>query len=260
LEFALHGADVVAIEGRAANIAKAEFAVRAYGLRNVELIHGDVRSLSKATHGSFDLIICSGILYHLPAVDAWKFIQSMYETCDCAVLIDTFIALSSQTMVSIDGFECHGLIYPEHDNTETSHEIGRKLWASLDNLTSFWFTEPTLMNLLRRAGFTTCFDVLTPNVGHGRDRKTYCAVKSKAVKILSSDLTDVQEPINIPEGVNPLYDAVQQPRSKSFQFGKKMLPPAVKDAIKPALRRFGLLPPDTTPEFMRKRNRDRTDR
>lgn len=253
IEFALQGAKAVGIEGRAANIAKAEFAVRAHGLLNVQLIQGDVRSLSKRDHGSFDIVICSGILYHLPARDAWSLIQRISDVCSGLVLLDTFIALSSQTTVTLDGMECHGLIYPEHDVGATAHDKARRLWASLDNETSFWFTEPTLLNLLEKAGFSTCYDVLIPYLpSHGRDRKTYCAVKGTPVTILSSDPTDRQGPIPVPEGLNPSFDPVQAPRSRIFHFAKQVLPSPVKEAIKPALRRLGIIPPDSTPEFMRK--------
>ena len=65
VEFARQGAQVVAIEGREANIEKARFSKRALGLDNLELIHGDVRDLSRERHGSFDIVLCLGILYHL---------------------------------------------------------------------------------------------------------------------------------------------------------------------------------------------------
>jgi hypothetical protein len=148
------------------------------------------------------------------------------------------------------------LNYFEHDENASAEEKAQKLWASLDNPSSFWFTEPTLMNLIARAGFTTCVDVLIPHMPNNlRDRKTYCAVKGAAAKILSSDLTDKQPPVDIPEGINPRFDLAQARRSAIFRFAKKTLPPSVKSAIKPALRALRILPPDTTPEFLRKKTK-----
>jgi 2-polyprenyl-3-methyl-5-hydroxy-6-metoxy-1,4-benzoquinol methylase len=253
LEFALHGAAVVGIEGRVSNIAKAEFASRAYGLSTMRLIHGDVRSLSREQHGSFDIIICSGILYHLTAPDAWKLIQNMFDVCEGIVLIDTFIALTSQTTITLDAMECHGLIYPEHEENASAEQKTRALWASLDNPASFWFTEPTLMNLIAKAGFSTCVDVLIPHMPNNlRDRKTYCALKGQTVKILSSDPTDRQAAGDISEGINPRFDAIQKRQSMIFRFAKRVLPTSVKSAIKPALRALRIIPPDSTPDFMRK--------
>src|SRR5579871_6135865 len=62
LEFASHGARVVAIEGREANNARAQFAAEALGLSNVEFVTDDVRNLSERKYGRFDVVLCSGIL------------------------------------------------------------------------------------------------------------------------------------------------------------------------------------------------------
>ena len=68
LEFAQRGAEVVAIEGREANLEKARFAARALGLE-VDFQLGDVRDLDAERHGEFDLVLALGILYHLDATD-----------------------------------------------------------------------------------------------------------------------------------------------------------------------------------------------
>jgi 2-polyprenyl-3-methyl-5-hydroxy-6-metoxy-1,4-benzoquinol methylase len=81
IEFALQGANVVAIEGGAVNLEKAKFAADALGLKNVELLLGDVRDLSVKRHGKFDLILCLGILYHLDAPDVMEFVQRIADSC-----------------------------------------------------------------------------------------------------------------------------------------------------------------------------------
>ena len=250
IEFALHGCEVVGIEGREASVAKCDFVKGELGLDRARFFQDDVRNLSLEKYGEFDVVICSGLLYHLPARDAWGLLRSMYETCKGIVILDTFVALSSQLTVEIDKSTYHGHIYPEHEKTDTAEEKQKKLWASLDNNASFWFTESSLMNLLARAGFTSAFDVLTPTMpGNLRDRKTYVAVKGSRTEVLSSDATNKQGHIDIPEGLNPRFDASQIRRGKLFVTAKRLLPQSVKNAIKPALRTLGVLPPDTTPEF-----------
>lgn len=252
IEFALHGCTVVGIEGREASIAKCEFVKRELELDRIQFFQDDVRNLSSEKYGVFDIIICSGILYHLPARDAWGLLQSMYEACKGIVILDTFIALSSQLTVDIDNSTYHGHIYQEHGETDSAEEKRKKLWASLDNNASFWFTEPSLMNMLARAGFSSSFDVLTPTMpGNLRDRKTYVAVKGSRMEVLSSDETNNQSHTDIPEGLNPRFDPSQIHRGKIFHTAKRLLPQPVKNVIKPVLRALRILPQDNTPWFQR---------
>ncbi len=254
IEFALHGAEVLGIEGRAASVAKCEYVRNNLGLNRARFVQDDVRNLSPEKYGVFDIVICSGLLYHLPAKDARALLESMHRCCTGIVLVDTFVALASQRTIEVGGAERHGLIYPEHDAAETEDKRLKKLWASLDNEASFWFTEPSLMNMLQEIGFTSLLDVLGPAMpGNLKDRKTYAAIKGRPAVVLSSDPTRDASHAAIDEGDNPRMDAVQTPRGPLFLAAKRLLPQSVKDIVKPALRAMRLLPADTTPEFQRKR-------
>jgi hypothetical protein len=90
-------------------------------------------------------------------------------------------------------------------------------------------------------------------LGNLRDRKTYVAVKGSRVEILSSDDTNNQRHTNIPEGLNRLFHPSQVRRGKIFITAKRLLPQPIKNVIKPLLRVFGLLSPDNTPWFQRKK-------
>lgn len=257
IEFALHGCTVVGIEGREASIAKCEFVKRELGLDRIQFFQDDARNLGPEKYGEFDIVICSGLLYHLPAKDAWNLLRSMHETCRGLVIIDTFIALSSQMTIEIDGSIYHGHIYREHDEADSADEKLKKLWASLDNDSSFWFTEPSLMNLLAKAGFSSLFDVLTPTMpGNLRDRKTYVAIKGSRTEIRSSEPTDAADQSDIPEGLNPRFDPSQIHRGKIFHAAKRLLPQSVKNIIKPVLRALRILPQDNTPWFQRDKRKD----
>src|SRR5262249_21346959 len=67
VEFALHGAGVVGIEGRDVNLARAQFTKDVLSLDNLELISDDVRSLNRKHFGRYDVILAYGILYHFDA-------------------------------------------------------------------------------------------------------------------------------------------------------------------------------------------------
>ncbi|MEB8584318.1 class I SAM-dependent methyltransferase, partial [Bacillus cereus] len=71
IEFAMQGATVVGIEGRESNIQKAIFAKDLLRLENLTFYQDDVRNLSAEKYGHFDIVLCSGILYHLDCSDVF---------------------------------------------------------------------------------------------------------------------------------------------------------------------------------------------
>src|ERR1700733_12539493 len=177
LEFASHGAQVVGIEGRESNNAHARFAAEALGLSNVEFITDDVRNLCQEKYGTFDVIFCSGILYHLPGSDACRFLSSVAEVCTRLTIIDTHVGLTADKLVSWQGHDYFGFLYKEHSSEDSLDVKAGRKWSSLDNETSFWFTRPSLLNLLRDVGFTTVFEVLNPQSFFDySDRLTFAAI------------------------------------------------------------------------------------
>jgi predicted RNA methylase len=253
LEFAQHGAEVVGIEIRSQNLAKAQFAKHFHKLDNFHLYQDDVRNLNKEKYGTFDVVLCSGILYHLEAYDVFKFVRNIYEVCDQVVLFDTFVSLSDRKSVEWEGKTYWGLDYVEHAEETTEDARKENLWASIDNTSSFWLTQPSLCNLMAHVGFTSFYESHVPtwpNEGY-LDRRTYVAIKGKPVKLLSSPVTEQTPHREIPEGpINA--SSVQKQRGLLFKWVKKTFPQPIKDMIKPVLRLIGLLEPDGTPQYMRK--------
>ena len=185
VEFALHGADTVAIEGRNANIEKARFARDTLGLDNVELREEDVRSLSPERHGTFDVVLCLGLLYHLDAEHVFPFLCQLADVCRGVLIIDTHVALRGTTPQTHDGHEYRGLRFIEHDPRASHEQRGRSLWASLDNAESFWPTRPSLLRGLMRAGFTSVMTAEVPVILASRDRITFVALKGERVTLRS---------------------------------------------------------------------------
>ncbi len=193
IEFAMHGANTIGIEIREANIKKAIFCKEALGLQNLEFCQDDVRNVSLESYGRFDAIVCSGILYHLPAADAINLINRMYDMVTRVVVIDTHVALTPVEQF-IDGDEEYwGHVYREHSDTAMSEEKAKALWASWDNPTSFWFTRPSLVNILNKTGFSSIYECFVPaHVNFGkpglehRDRCTFVALKDDICDLATS--------------------------------------------------------------------------
>src|SRR6266516_5186734 len=163
IEFAKRGAQVVGIEGREANVAKARFAKEALGLDSVEFIEDDVRDLSRDAHGEFDVVLCIGILYHLDAPDVFVLVERIADVCRQLAVIDTHVALSPRSKRSYGGREFRGISYVEHSAAAAPSERAESTWASLDNARSFWPTKPSLLNALACAGFTSVFECFVPS-------------------------------------------------------------------------------------------------
>ena len=193
IEFARHGASTVGVEIRDANIGKARFCKEQLGLENLEFRQDDVRNISLESYGRFDAIICSGILYHLTAADAIHVIRRMYEMVERVVVIDTHVALEPVERFVHEGVEYRGCLFREHADNATLAQKKKALWASADNPTSFWFTRPSLINLLGSAGFSSVYECYNPahlNFGdpgiEHRDRCTFAALKGGACEIGTS--------------------------------------------------------------------------
>jgi SAM-dependent methyltransferase len=163
LELATRGADVVAIEGRDANLEKARFAARVLRLNGrIEFQLGDVRDLSQERHGEFDAILCLGILYHLDAPDVFPFVDRLAETCRRALVLDTNVSLEPNEKRSHYGLDYRGERLFEHEPSSSPEERLGALWSSLDNPSAWIPTRPSLVSLLARAGFTSVSECWVP--------------------------------------------------------------------------------------------------
>lgn len=185
IELALQGAEVVAIEGRLANVEKARFARDALGLDRLELRREDVRALSQATHGRFDVVLCLGLLYHLDAADVFPFLERLAEACTGLLIVDTHVGMAGRTSHRHRGREYRGVTFVEHSPRATQGQRERSLWASLDNVHSFWPTRASLLNALTDCGFTSVLECETPYVAATRDRITLVARRGERVELRS---------------------------------------------------------------------------
>lgn len=196
IELALHGADVVAIEGRASSIEKARFVKDVLSLNTLQLFQDDVRNLSREAYGQFDVVLCLGILYHIDVPEVFSFLEKISEVCQRIAVFDTHVSLAPKEFVEYDGKKFWGEPYAEHSDSSTPEERAKALWASLDNLKSFWFTRPSLYNLLEQVGFTSVYECKNPaEATKPPDRCTLLAMKGQRSALISSPLVN-----ELPEG------------------------------------------------------------
>ncbi len=93
LEAALRGADVVGFDGRTERMEAGSRLARQLGLTNLKFEKVDVRDITVGTHGSADVILFLGLLYHLDDRDIFPVLRNVYDMCKQLVIIDTHIAL-----------------------------------------------------------------------------------------------------------------------------------------------------------------------
>ena len=176
VELARRGARVVAVEARAPHVAKVELARDALGLGDrLEVVHGDVRDATADRLGTFDVVLCLGILYHLEAADAVGLLRAVGVMATRAAIVETQVALTAKDTAA----GVSGLVYAEPSDQP---------WASVGNATSFWLTRPSLLNTLADAGFTSVAEVLSPAVpdlAAYRDHVQLLALKGAPVDVVA---------------------------------------------------------------------------
>jgi SAM-dependent methyltransferase len=200
IEFALQGAEVVGIEGREANLAKARIKAEAHGLERLNLVRGDVRDLRRAQVGGFDVVLCLGLLYHLDFPEVIRFLDRVAEVCDGLAIFDTHVNLGWRHRVGDGARTYWGRAYIEHSPRADEVEMERSRWASLDNSRSFWFTRASLTNALMDVGFTSVYECeIPPEATKPVDRRTLVAIKGRRAPVRSSPGVDEQDWGRVPE-------------------------------------------------------------
>jgi SAM-dependent methyltransferase len=193
VEFALHGASVVGVDVRESNLVQARDAQRALGLDRLEFIRDDVRNITAARVGTFDIVVCSGLLYHLNVPDVFQFAEELFRLTGRLAIIDTHISLAPDSREVFNDRIYHGHHYKEHRPDEDEETKTSRSLASWGNDRSFVFTRTSLANLLTHVGYSSVHDCLSPaHLNYGepgiehRDRCAFVAVKGEAVSIRTS--------------------------------------------------------------------------
>jgi 2-polyprenyl-3-methyl-5-hydroxy-6-metoxy-1,4-benzoquinol methylase len=128
---AQEGYVVTAVEARELNLARAKWVQSQLGL-DVHFILGDVERTPLVKWGTFDILLCSGILYHLS--EPWKLMRQFRTVAPKLLLWTHFTTNPTETR---EGYA--GAPYSEHGYDD-----------SLSGMqpTSFWLTQNEILHLL----------------------------------------------------------------------------------------------------------------
>lgn len=162
LECARRGAYSLGLEGRSAWIDQAVATRDSLGLSSAEFAQADVRELSEEHFGRFDVSLCLGLLYHLTAEEAFVLLKKLCKMTDDFLIVDTQFALAPQEDRTLDGRIYSGCEFPEHPVGTSPEDVEGNMGAALDGDHSFWFTLPSLINMLGEVGFTSVLELKWP--------------------------------------------------------------------------------------------------
>jgi SAM-dependent methyltransferase len=132
------GASVVGVEGRQENLLR----VDAQSTARYHL--DDVRNVDRERYGEFDVTLCLGILYHLEPHASLNLLRCVREMTRRFAVIDTHIGVG-RDIITLEANRYEGHWYAEPPGQ----------WSAIGNDASFWFTEDSLDDLIRDAGWTT---------------------------------------------------------------------------------------------------------
>jgi hypothetical protein len=214
VEFARLGFQSLGIDVRPLNIEACRYAQSKVDLPNLEFAVDDVWNIEK--YGSFDVMFCCGLFYHLDRPR--KFLEIMSKVTSRVLILDTHFSEASDSPSLIQPRRLRRFVskfLPLQHNASTTHKLGyltkheglqgrwfsefltnrafrdranRRL-ASWDNRRSFWIQREYLIGAIKDAGFDLVleqFDGLAPDVAqtmtagryrvHGRG--TFIGVKT----------------------------------------------------------------------------------
>ena len=172
VELAAAGAKhILGVEGRKLYVDRARFAARCFGLANLEIVQGDVRTFDPKGAGPFDLVLFYGILHHLGPDDFAPMLRRLRGlTGETLVLFTHTAALGAEPkfghrlsapMTNEHGYT--GRLYREHPDGMSEADKEKRLRSSIDNNFSFWAREDELLRAILDAGFLHVSRQLAPN-------------------------------------------------------------------------------------------------
>jgi len=194
VEFARMGFEVLGVEVRDSNIAACEYVKSRTNLPNLSFVKDDVWNI--AGHGSFDVVFCSGLLYHMDKPKGLLELISAVTTR--LAIIQTHFADAVRDSGTVAKFGLSGLDaneglpgrwFTEFANDEAFANRDSFKWAAWENRRSFWIQREYLLQALLDAGFETVleqFDSLGPDIARSMlggyyaidSRGTFIGIKS----------------------------------------------------------------------------------
>ena len=162
IECAVHGAEVLSIEARQRNLAKTRLAKEMLGLDRLEIVQDDALNATTEKYGTFDVILCCGLLYHFDAPDIIPFLRRLRSMCRRFLYLDTHFNFDSREAFDFEGRTYLGRTYEELPNDMDKEDKEKWVWAGWGNKHSFVPTKASLLSMVQDAGFSSVMECHTP--------------------------------------------------------------------------------------------------
>ncbi|CAA9254174.1 MAG: hypothetical protein AVDCRST_MAG42-2396 [uncultured Chthoniobacterales bacterium] len=133
--------EVIAVEGRAANIRKAELVKRLSRAAKAQFVEANLETTDLTKFGKFDAVFCSGLLYHLP--EPWKLIEQLPRV---APKLFIWTHYANDLLADVVQNDLRGQVHREGGADEPLSGM---------SATAFWPTLGSLITLLTTNGYKT---------------------------------------------------------------------------------------------------------
>jgi SAM-dependent methyltransferase len=159
VEFARLGMIATGIEVRPSNFALCEAVRTSVALPDLKFIQDDAWNV--ASYGPFDVVFCSGLLYHL--ANPRRYLELIAAATRDLLILDTHVALDQgddTARFALGEFVSHegmrGRWFLEYsDGADTRNDAAH--WSAWGNARSFWPLKAELMGAIADAGFSYAF-------------------------------------------------------------------------------------------------------
>lgn len=166
--FARMGFSVLGVEVREANIAACNYVKDNTYLPNLTFVQDDAWNIAK--YGSFDVMFCSGLLYHLDQPKS--FLKLLSSITSKILIMPTHFSTEEPSkhfhlseLQENEGLP--GRWYTEFaDDTQFENRENAR-WSSWDNHKSFWIKREALIQAIKDVGFDIVmeqYDTLAPDI------------------------------------------------------------------------------------------------
>jgi len=165
-DFARQGFNVLGLEVREINYNVCKERLKcADGI--IDFVQDDCWNIEK--YGTFDVIFCSGLLYHLDKPS--KYLELMSKVCKKVLILNTHFSMLQKKgkhvgPVSTNNEHLPGTWYKEFDPGTSFKDREVSNLSSWENDNSFWIQKEFLIQKIRDIGFDT---VLEQYDGYTRD-------------------------------------------------------------------------------------------
>jgi SAM-dependent methyltransferase len=227
VEFARLGLQALGLDVRELNIEACRYVQSKVNLPNLEFVRDDAWNI--AAHGTFDVVFCCGLFYHLDKPR--EFLDLLSQVTKRLLILQTHFseAKDSPSFIQPRRFRrAVARIFPLKNTGTTTHKLsflseneglpGRwmpefrnrrafvdrenRRWASWNNKHSFWIQREYLLQALRDAGFDLVleqFDALGPNIASEMTVGSYrTSGRSTFIGIKTAYAADASKPVASP--------------------------------------------------------------